>query len=119
MRKATKISLLIALVSVSALVFAQDPVKVAPKQYSVLLENDRVRVLKACLKPGEKIPMHSHPPRVIYQLTDHVSRFTFPDAPTDETRSTAGEVKWGNPVTHSEENIGITKGCALIVDLKQ
>jgi hypothetical protein len=119
MRRATKISLVIALVSASALVFAQDPVKVAPKQYSVLLENDRVRVLKACLKPGDKIPMHSHPPRVIYQLADHVSRFTFPDAQAVETRSTAGEVKWGNPVTHSEENIGTTEGCALIVELKR
>ena len=119
MHRATTISLMIALVSAAVLAFAQDPVKVAPKQYSVLLENDRVRVLKGCLKPGEKLPMHSHPARVIYELADHQSRFTFPDAPPVESRSTAGEVKWGNPVTHSEENIGTTEGCALIVELKR
>jgi hypothetical protein len=113
------ISLAIALLSACALVFAQDPVKVAPKQYSVLLENDRVRVLKGCLKPGERIPMHSHPARVIYELADHASRFTFPDAPAVVSRSSAGEVKWGNPVTHSEENIGTTEGCALIIELKR
>jgi hypothetical protein len=97
----------------------QDPVKVAPKSYKVLLENEQVRVLKGCLNPGEKIPMHSHGYRVIYELTDHTSRFTFPAAPPVESRSSAGEVKWGTPVTHSEENIDKTEGCALIVELKQ
>ena len=108
---------LLALSSGSSL--RQDPVKVAPSDYTVLLENEKVRVLKGCLKPGEKIPMHSHPARVIYELTDQMSRFTFPVAPPAESRSTAGEVKWGTPVTHSEENIGKTEGCALIVELKQ
>lgn len=98
--------------------FCQDPVKVAPNNYTVLLENEQVRVLKSCLKPGEKIPMHSHPARVIYELTDQTSRFTFPTARPVESRSIAGEVKWGTPVTHSEENIGKTEGCALIVELK-
>lgn len=62
-------------------IVGQDPVKVAPNSYTVLLENEQVRVLKGCLKPGEKIPMHSHGYRVIYELTDHISRFTFPAAP--------------------------------------
>ena len=100
-------------------VMSQDPVKVAPNSYQVLLENEQVRVLKGCLKPGEKIPMHSHGYRVIYELTDHTSRFTFPAAPPVESRSTAGEVKWGTPVTHSEENIGKARGCALVVELKR
>jgi beta-alanine degradation protein BauB len=100
-------------------IVGQDPVKVAPKSYKVLLENEQVRVLKGCLNPGEKIPMHSHEYRVIYELTDHTSRFTFPAVPPVESRSSAGEVKWGTPVTHSEENIGKTEGCALIVELKQ
>ena len=98
---------------------AQDPVKIAPKNYAVLLENEQVRVMKGCLKPGEKIPMHSHVGRVIYEMTDHTSRFTFPAASSVVSRSKAGEVKWGTPVTHSEENIGNTEGCALIVELKQ
>ena len=98
---------------------AQDSVKVAPNSYTVLLENDQVRVLKDCLKPGEKIPMHSHGYRVIYELTTNTSRFTFPAAPSVVSDSKADEVKWGTPVTHSEENIGKTEGCALIVELKR
>ena len=44
---------------------AQDPVKVAPGIYKVILENDHVRVLEVTLKPGEKVPMHSHPASVV------------------------------------------------------
>jgi hypothetical protein len=114
--------LLIAAVS-TLLVFgksasAQDPVKVAPGKYKVLLENEKVRVLRACLKPGEKIPMHSHPERVIYELSDHKSKFTFPHKPSTVGESKAGQAKWGAPVVHSEENIGTTEGCAVIVELK-
>jgi hypothetical protein len=43
-----------------------DPVKVAPKMYKVLLENHRVRVLEARVKPGVTAPMHSHPGSVVY-----------------------------------------------------
>ena len=96
-------------------IVGQDPVKVAPESYKVLLENEQVRVLKGCLNP-----MHSHGYRVIYELTDHTSRFTCSAAPpVERSGSSAGEVKWGTPVTHSEENIGQTDGCALIVELKQ
>ena len=38
---------------------AQDPVKLSPHYYKVLLENDQVRVFEYRLKPGEKEPMHS------------------------------------------------------------
>lgn len=71
--------LLLAIAVKSA--FGQDPVEVAPINYKVLLENAQARVLKGCLEPGETIPMHSHPYRVIYELADYTSRFTFPSAP--------------------------------------
>jgi quercetin dioxygenase-like cupin family protein len=43
------------------IVRSQDILKVAPKNCKVLLENDRVRVIRVVTKPGEKIEMHSHP----------------------------------------------------------
>ncbi len=36
---------------------AQDPVKVAPGNYKVTLDNSRVRVLDIHIKPGEKVAM--------------------------------------------------------------
>ena len=47
---------------------AQDPVKVAPKQYKAIFNNDRVRVLEVTIKPGEKSPMHSHPDYLVYAM---------------------------------------------------
>src|SRR5258707_3560504 len=40
---------------------AQDAVKVDPKHYSVVSENDQVRILKVHYGPHEKSVMHSHP----------------------------------------------------------
>jgi hypothetical protein len=57
---------------------AQDVVKVSPETHKVLLENERVWVLGVRVKPGEKIGMHSHPPNVVYFLTDGTIRFNLP-----------------------------------------
>jgi len=48
---------------------AQDPVQVAPSNFKVLLENDQVRVLDFHSKGGEKIPMHSHPAYLTYDIS--------------------------------------------------
>ena len=40
---------------------AGDAVEVAPDQYRVLFENDRVRLLEYRGQPGDKTAMHSHP----------------------------------------------------------
>ena len=49
--------------------WAQDMVKVAPMNCTVLLDNDQVRVVRVVLQPGEKLPMHSHPANVVYSLS--------------------------------------------------
>ena len=56
-------------------VLAQDPVKVAPDAYKVLLDNERVRVLSVTMKPGGKSPMHSHPANIVYTLNDSKVRW--------------------------------------------
>jgi hypothetical protein len=96
----------------------QDPVKLSPQYYKVLLENDQVRVLEYHLKPGEKEAMHSHPTGVVYIFGDAKMRATFPDGRTTETAGGGGEAHWRGPVTHALENIGNTEAHALAVDLK-
>ena len=49
-------------------IFAQDPVKLSPQFYKVLIDNDEMRVLEFHFKPGEKEPMHSHPRGFVYAL---------------------------------------------------
>lgn len=45
-----------------------DPVLVASDLSQPILENERVRVLKATFKPNEKAEMHHHPDHVIYVI---------------------------------------------------
>ena len=66
-------------VCLSATLSAQDAVKVDPKHYTVVTENDQVRILKAHYGPHEKSVMHSHPNTVAVFLTDAKGQFTFPD----------------------------------------
>ena len=96
----------------------QDPVKVSPQYYKVLLENDQVRVLEYRLKPGEKEPTHSHPAGIVYLLGDSTLRSTLPDGQAAESSGRAGDVSWRNPLTHALENIGKTEARALAVELK-
>src|SRR6267143_3780351 len=79
---------------------AQDPVKLDPAHYKVILDNKQVRVLDIRLKPGEKTPMHSHPNHVIYSLTGGTVKFTSSDGKTNTVTTKAGQVVWHNAETH-------------------
>ena len=99
-------------------VMAQDPVKLAPKNHKVLLENDQVRVLEFHGKPGEKLAMHSHPANVLYTFSASKAKYTFPDGKTTEDEIKAGQATWREPVTHAWENVGKTEAHSLIIELK-
>ena len=99
-------------------VLAQDMVKVAPNNSKVLVDNDQVRVVEVSLKPGEKLPMHSHPSYVVYFLTGGKVKTTTADGKSTEVEHKAGEAIWSEPVTHSNVNIGTTLQKALVVELK-
>ena len=61
--KALSVFPLVLLWSSAAL--AQDPVKVDPTHYKVLLDNPSVRVLKVDYAPGAKSTMHQHPDSIV------------------------------------------------------
>ena len=98
--------------------YAQDPVKLSPQYYKVLLENDQVRVMEYRLKAGEKEPMHSHPAGVVYVLSGAKLKFTYPDGRTEEKVAATGETIWRDPTTHAVENVGDTEAHAIAIDLK-
>jgi quercetin dioxygenase-like cupin family protein len=96
----------------------QDPVTVSPQYYTVRFENDRVRVLEYRLKPGEKEATHTHPPGVVYILSDATLRMTRPDGTVSELKGKAGEVAFREVTTHTIENVGTKDAHALAVELK-
>jgi hypothetical protein len=71
---------------------AQDVVQVAPQQYKVLLENERVRVLDYQSKPGEKAGMYAHLAQVFYSLSPATLTFTSPVATRQGTTNAHGLV---------------------------
>jgi quercetin dioxygenase-like cupin family protein len=109
---------LVAFTASAGPALAQDPLKVAPNTYSLVFENDQVRVLRAVVAPGTKTPMHEHPANVVIALSDAVVRFTLPDGTTQEAKLTRGEPIWGPSGKHAGENVGAAKGEVIIVELK-
>ena len=97
---------------------AQDAAKVDPKHYTVVSENDQVRILKVHYGPHEKSVMHSHPAGVAVFLTDAQARFTFADGKTQELTPKAGDSMYTPATTHLPENIGDKPFEVIVVELK-
>lgn len=97
---------------------AQDPVKVDPKHYKVVLENDQVRVLRVHYGPKEKSVMHEHPDVVATFLADLRAKFNLPDGKSVERAAKTGEVLWIPAEKHLPENISDKPLDAIVVELK-
>ena len=97
---------------------AQDPVKVDPKHYTVVSENDRVRILKIHYGPHEKSVMHSHPDSVAVFLTDSKGKFTFPGGKTENIERKAGDTLYTPAGVHLPENTGDAAFDLILVELK-
>ena len=98
---------------------ALDPVKVVPKNYHVEFENDQVRVVRVKAGPKETLPLHEHGVhRASVLLTDQDFRITAADGTVQNAKRKAGEVAWGTPGKHTEENLSDKPFETLMVELK-
>jgi len=97
----------------------QDPAKVNAKSITVKIDNDRVRVFEAVLKPGEKEAAHTHPAYVVYIIEGGKVRNYASDGTVTERELRTGEVQYRDPQTHWTENIGNTTVRLVLVELKK
>jgi hypothetical protein len=100
---------------------AQDPARVMPRTYRVVLENDKLRVLEFVGRPGMGIcgeGMHSHPERLSIVMNGYQARTTRPGAPGRVQERKDGEVFWREAETHKVENVGKSNSRVLMVELK-
>ncbi|MEE9284165.1 MAG: cytoplasmic protein [Dehalococcoidia bacterium] len=95
-----------------------DPVALDPDKFDVRLENKRVRVLEARIAPGQGHGMHWHPEHLIYTLSSYKVQDTFTDGSTQTMERGAGELLWGDELTHATQNVGETAVHALIIEFK-
>jgi len=96
----------------------QDPLVVNAKTIALKLENSRVRVLEATIKPGDKEKTHSHPAYVIYVIAGGKFRNHAQDGTVTDGEFKTGDVIYREPVTHWAENIGDTTIRLELVELK-
>ena len=105
--------------SFASAIWAQDPVKVDPKHYSVMSENDQVRILKVHYGPHEKSVMHSHPAAVAVFITDVNGKFNFPDGKSQDVVSKAGDAAYTPAVTHLPENTSDKPFDVVVIEFKK
>ena len=97
----------------------QDPLLVNPNTIALKLENARVRVLEATLKPGAKEKAHSHPAYVIYVIAGGKYRNHAADGTVTDGEFKTGDVIYREPLAgHWAENIGSTTIRLELVELK-
>lgn len=118
MRRAALLLVLALVVTLAVPLIAQDPVVVDSDHYSVVFENEKVRVLHIAYGPGEKSVMHYHPAGVAVFLTDVHAKFTLPDGETQEMSVKAGETVWLEAGSHMPENVSDNAFEVIQVELK-
>lgn len=98
----------------------------APDSHVVLFENERVRVLRVSIEPGEKEPAHTHrspsvmilhrPSRIRYFDADGEVQF---ESPPGRREATGNDSDWLEPEgLHAVENIDEVPYEAYRVELK-
>jgi quercetin dioxygenase-like cupin family protein len=98
---------------------ALDPLKVYPQGYKIEFENPQVRVVRVNIPAGTKIPLHEHGlNRVNVFLQPQKMRVTPEGGAATELAATQGEVRWGTPGRHVEENLGTGTFEVLMVEIK-
>lgn len=95
-----------------------DPVVTNPQHYSVLFENDEVRVLEYNDQPGDRTTPHDHPDSVMYSLS-HIRRRLVLDNRQRDVDIPAGTVNWVPAQRHAGENTGDAPTRAIFVELKR
>lgn len=87
---------------------------------AVLLENDRIRIERQVLAPGESTGMHAHSRRSVGICIDGARvAYTDADGKTETADLAPGEFNWhGEPRRHTLRNVGTTTFTAVSIELK-
>lgn len=95
-----------------------DPVESNPDHYSVIFENERVRVLKYHDVPGTLTLPHDHPDSVMITASNF-RRELIQGERKAEVELPAGRALWLAAQSHAGHNIGDTDTDVLFVELKE
>jgi quercetin dioxygenase-like cupin family protein len=98
---------------------AQDAVTVSPELYTVLFENDDIRVMELTYQPGEGDAPHSHPKYMGLVLEGGNLRVHHDSGESEVLVVEGGQMLLFEPVEqHWAENIGDTVFRAILIEYK-
>ncbi|MFN3324543.1 MAG: hypothetical protein ACK5AZ_13680 [Bryobacteraceae bacterium] len=96
-----------------------DPVRAAPRNFKVELENDQVRVLRLRLKPGEQTPVVEHTrDLVVVSMANQSIALTHDDGRTETVESKDGDMRFAPAGKVRRTNPGAQPAEEVIVELK-
>ena len=95
----------------------RDPTTTNPDHYTVIMENDQVRVLEYRDTPGEVTTPHDHPDSVMVTLSSFTRRLHAHDTFRD-VQIASGAAHWLPAQRHHGENTGDTDIHVIFVELK-
>ncbi len=95
-----------------------DPAEVASNVYTMILENDLVRVFDVRFKPGSKAKMHWHPNHVAYILEDGKLEITPRNGEVMKMAAKKGDAAWMDSGHHEAINKEKSDFHAIVVELK-
>jgi quercetin dioxygenase-like cupin family protein len=100
---------------------ATKPFPILSDGHVILIDNDRVRVNRLVLKPGESSKMHTHPMHGLgIILYDSKIELIAPDGAIRKLEPKAGDYAWQNAgTTHIIKNVGSSVFEAIDIELKQ
>ncbi len=95
-----------------------DLLKVAPQCCTVLLDNDRCRLLDIRFSPGQALGVHATYDQIVYPLVDGKVRITHPDGTGQEMTLDKGKPLFVKSMICNVQNIGRGDVHVVKLDLK-
>ena len=95
------------------------PVTVSPGMFTILLENEHVRVVTYRIEPGERDEWHTHPAKVSYVVSGGTLRITLDDGSSFVVEEESDTATWMDHVgRHYAENVGDSTVQIVLVEVK-
>lgn len=97
---------------------AQDAARVDPEHYKVVVDNDKVRVLRINYEPGEESVMHTHPEGVVVFMSDTKGKMKTESGESMDMVMKKGDVIWTEQAKHQPKNAGNDPFEVIQIELK-
>jgi quercetin dioxygenase-like cupin family protein len=97
---------------------ANDAAVAAPNVYTVLFEDEHVRLVEARVKPGDTTPLHSHPDGLVYVVSGGKVTFGSADGSRVGVELKTGTSRWREAEEHMTASRDSTDIVVLIFESK-